>query len=250
LFVVENGVRLRVPPEKRDAVRTRLERDITIVSPGVIARNVLQDAVFAPLAVVLGPAEIAYRAQMTGIYAALGVNMPVVAPRLSATYLPPAVSDMVAALGLDATGTVTDPAALAAAAGASGGSEQLKSAAASLEATFARESGAFLSHASSHLDERARAKLQKRIDEITGRIEQTLAAAIEQDASGPRSRWPFLPRMADMFRKDTVAQERFLCMAMPMLQHADDAWRAIDAMAAEWTTDALDGRVWHGVYSI
>jgi hypothetical protein len=250
LFVVENGVRLRVPPEKRDAVRTRLERDITIVSPGVIARNVLQDAVFAPLAVVLGPAEIAYRAQMTGIYAALGVNMPVVAPRLSATYLPPAVSDMVAALGLDATGTVTDPAALAAAAGASGGSEQLKSAAASLEATFARESGAFLSHASSHLDERARAKLQKRIDEITGRIEQTLAAAIEQDASGPRSRWPFLPRMADMFRKDTVAQERFLCMAMPMLQHGDDAWRAIDAMAAEWTTDALDGRVWHGVYSI
>jgi hypothetical protein len=250
LFVVENGIRLRVPPEKRAEVRAQIERDITRVSPGVIARNVLQDAVLAPVAVVLGPAEIAYRAQMTGIYRALGVSMPVVAPRLSATYLPPAVRDMMAALGLDASGIVADPAALAARASASGGNDGLKSAAASLEASFARESGAFLSQASSHLDERARAKLHKRIDEISGRLEQALAAAIEQDTSGPRSRWPFLPRMADMFRKDAAPQERFLSMVTPILDDGDGAWREIDAMAAEWSAAALDGRVWHSVYSI
>jgi bacillithiol synthase len=250
LFVVANGIRMRVPAEKRAAVRAQIDADITLVSPGVIARNVLQDAVLAPAAVVLGPAEIAYRAQMTGIYRALGVSMPLVAPRLSATYLPPAVRDMVAALGLDAAGMVSDPAALAAEAGARGGNDGLKAAARALEASFARESGAFLSHASSHLDARARAKLEKRVDEITGRLEQALAAAIEQDASGPRSRWPFLPRMAEMFRRDTALQERFLSMVTPSLDHGDDAWRAIDAMAAEWTAAALDGHVWHGVYYV
>ncbi|HKW13167.1 MAG TPA: bacillithiol biosynthesis BshC [Candidatus Krumholzibacteria bacterium] len=248
LFVVENGIRLRVPPEKRAEVRAQIERDITRVSPGVIARNALQDAVLAPVAVVLGPAEIAYRAQMTGIYRALGVSMPVVAPRLSATYLPPAVRDMIAALGLDASEIVADPAALAARASASGGNDGMNAAAAAFEAAFAKETAAFFSVSGGRLDDRARHKLEKRMDEISGRLAQALASAIEQDTSGPRSRWPFLPRMADMFRKDAAPQERFLSMVMPMLDHGDDAWRAIDAMAAEWAVAALDGRVWHTVY--
>ena len=250
LFVVDNGIRLRVPPDKRAAVRAQIDADITLVSPGVIARNLLQDSVLAPVAVVLGPAEIAYRAQMTGVYRALGVRMPAVAPRLSATYLPPAVRDMVAALGLDAAGLVDDPAGVAAAAGASGGNDGMNAAVVAFEAAFARETAAFLSVSSQHLDERARHKLEKRMDEISGRLAQALASAVEHDTSGPRSRWPFLPRMADMFRKDAAAQERFLSMVMPMLYHGDDAYRAVDAMAAEWTTAALDGHVWHGVYSI
>jgi bacillithiol biosynthesis cysteine-adding enzyme BshC len=250
LFMVEGGVRLRVPPEKRAAVRAQIEADITRIAPGVIARNLLQDYVLAPVAVVLGPAEIAYRAQMTGIYRALGVSMPVVAPRLSATYLPPAVRDMVSELGLDTAGMVADPAAMAAQVSAAGGDNGLKQAAAALETSFANQSSTFLARASAHLDDRARAKLQKRIDEITGRLEQALTAAIEQDTGGPRSRWPFLPRMADMFRRDSVPQERFLSMVTPMLFHGEDAWRAVDAMAGEWAAAALDGHVWHGVYSI
>jgi hypothetical protein len=39
-------------------------------------------------------------------------------------------------------------------------------------------------------------------------------------------------------------------MVTPMLYHGDDAWRAVDAMAGEWAAAALDGHVWHGVYSI
>lgn len=250
LFVVEDGIRLRVPPEQRDRVRARIERDITVVSPGVVARNVLQDAVFAPLAVVLGPSEIAYRAQMTGIYRELGVAMPLVAPRLSATYLPPAVDEMLSTLGLDARGVVEDPAGLSSRASAGGGDTGLKAAASTLEATFASASGTFVTYATAHLDARARQKLEKRIEEISNRLAQALTGAIEQDSSGPRTRWPFLPRMTDMFRKDSVPQERFLNLATPMLFHDAAAWRAIDALAEEWTGDALDGRVWHGVYSV
>jgi len=250
LFVVADGVRKRVPPEQRDRVRQEIERDISMVAPGVIARNLLQDSVLAPVAVVLGPAEIAYRAQMTGIYAALGVAMPVVAPRLSATYLPPAVRDMLAELGVDAAGIASDAAAVAAAVSARGGSDGIKQAAAALEASFKRESDAFRAQAAARLDDRARAKLDKRFDELSGRLAQALAAAIEQDVSAPRARWPFLTRMADMFEKNTEGQERFLSLITPMLFHGEDAWRAIDACALEWTRDALDGRVCHSVYSV
>jgi len=250
LFVVEDGVRQRVPGEQRDRVRIEIERDISTVAPGVIARNLLQDSVLAPLAVVLGPAEIAYRAQMTGIYRALGVAMPVVAPRLSATYLPPAVRDMLGELGVDAAGVAADAARVAAAVSARGGSDGIKQAAAALEASFKQESDAFRAQAASRLDDRARAKLDKRFDELAGRLAQALVAAIEQDVSAPRARWPFLARMADMFERNTEPQERFLSLVTPMLFHGDDAWRAIDACAGDWTRDALDGRVWHVVYSV
>jgi len=124
------------------------------------------------------------------------------------------------------------------------------SSATTLEEEFGQAARAFLAQASARLDERARQKLEKRIDELSGRLAQALATALEHDVQGPRSRWPFLPRMADMFRKDSIAQERFLSLIVPMLFHGDDAWRAIDGVAAQWAADALDGRVWHGVYSV
>jgi hypothetical protein len=73
---------------------------------------------------------------------------------------------------------------------------------------------------------------------------------MEHDREGARARWPFLPRMADMFEKDSLAQERFLSLLVPMLFHGDDAYRQVEALADEWAGDMLDGRVWHGVYSV
>jgi hypothetical protein len=247
--MVQGGVRQRVPADHRGAVRAEFVRDISRASPGVVARNLLQDHVFMPVAVVLGPAEIAYRAQMAGVYRALDVAMPAVSARLSATYLPPAVRDMVSDLALDAARVARDPAAAALSVTSGAVDDGLKSAAAALQSEFDRASLAFLAGTSSRLDDRARVKLQKRIDELSGRLAQTLAAAVEHDTQGPRSRWPFLPRMADMFRRDSAAQERFLSLAVPMLFHGDDAWRSIDDVASQWAADALDGRVWHGVYS-
>jgi hypothetical protein len=126
----------------------------------------------------------------------------------------------------------------------------LRAAAAELEASFQQAAGAFIDRASDRLDARAQEKLRKRIDDLGARLNQTLATAIEHDTRGPRARWPFLPRMAEMFTKDTEPQERFLSLLSPMLFHGDDAQRAIDGMADEWARDVLDGRVWHGVYSV
>lgn len=250
LFRVENGVRQRVSAGHRAAVRAEFERDITRASPAVVARNLLQDAVLAPLAVVLGPAEIAYRAQMAGVYREMAVPMPVVCPRLSATFLPPAVRDMVNDLHLDAEELVRDPGSVAASVANRSADGGLKSAAAALQSEFENASLVFLEQAVSRLDERAQRKLQKRIDELKSRLEQTLATAMEHDTKGYRARWPFLPRTADMFRKDADPQERFLSLVVPMLFHGDDAWRCVSDLSTQWSRDALDGRVWHGVYSV
>jgi hypothetical protein len=56
--------------------------------------------------------------------------------------------------------------------------------------------------------------------------------------------------MTDVFRKDSIPQERFLSLLVPMLFHGDDAWCSIEEMSSQWASDALDGRTWHGVYSI
>lgn len=250
LFLVQGGIRQRVPPDRRAEVRAEFARDIAQVSPGVVARNLLQDAVLSPVAVVLGPAEVAYRAQMAGVYREMGVPMPVVFPRLSATFLPPAVRAMAEESRIDPRELVGDPSAVAAAVVERSASDGLKEAAAGLEAHFAREAQEFIAKALPHLEEKARQKLEKRMDELRGRLSQALAGAIENDVHGPRSRWPFLPRLSDMFMRDGAAQERFLSMLVPGLYHGDAAWPCIDDMAMQWSADVLDGRVWHGVYSV
>jgi hypothetical protein len=187
---------------------------------------------------------------MSGVYDEMGVTMPVVFPRLSATFLPPGVRDMTAALGLDAAAIARDAGGVAADVASRSVDDGMRAAAAGLEASFEGAARGFIEHASGRLDPRAQEKLRKRIDDIGTRLRQTLAAAIEHDTQGPRARWPFLPRMADMFTKDTVPQERFLSLLTPMLFHGDDARASMDALAHEWAADVLDGRVWHGVYSV
>jgi hypothetical protein len=250
LFLVRDGVRGRIPPAKRSLARAEFAADISVASPGVVARSLLQDALFAPAAVVLGPAEIAYRAQLGGAYRALDVPVPVVLPRLSATYLPPAVVEMAAAAGIGVDAIARDPAEAARAARVASEDATLKRAARAFEDAFAREGRAFDSLSLDRLDARAREKLQRRLSDLGSRLRQTLSDAIEQDRRGAGARWPFLAGFTDMFRKDAVAQERFLSLLVPMLLDGEAAWPALEASADEFVRDALDRRVWHGVYSV
>ncbi len=55
------------------------------LSPAAWLRPAMQDALLPTLAYVGGPGEIAYWLQLRGVYDALGVPMPLVAPRISAT---------------------------------------------------------------------------------------------------------------------------------------------------------------------
>ena len=81
-----DGLRLHTSGEglTKTELRRRVQEDPTLLSPNVFLRPVVESAVFPTLAYVGGPGEIAYFAQLKGFFAAFGIEMPVVRPRLSA----------------------------------------------------------------------------------------------------------------------------------------------------------------------
>ncbi len=56
-------------------------------SPNVLLRPVVQDRLFPTICYVAGPSELAYQAQLGAIYAAFGVEVPLLYPRANATLL-------------------------------------------------------------------------------------------------------------------------------------------------------------------
>jgi bacillithiol biosynthesis cysteine-adding enzyme BshC len=65
----------------RQAVVEALARDPGVVSSSALLRPLLQDSLLPTAAVVGGPAEVSYFAQLGPLYAHLGVALPMVAPR-------------------------------------------------------------------------------------------------------------------------------------------------------------------------
>ena len=56
-------------------------------SPNVLLRPIVQDTLFPTVCYVSGPSELAYQAQLRGVYEHFGVPMPLFYPRVSATIL-------------------------------------------------------------------------------------------------------------------------------------------------------------------
>ncbi len=249
LFLVRDGTRHRVPSAVRAAARAEFARDVTAASPGVVARNLIQDAVFAPAAVVLGPAEIAYRAQLARVYDVMGIDKPVVFPRLGATFVPPAVAQAATRSGVDAALLAIDPAEWVTRVMRSLESARAAEAARAFESAFRLEAARFVESASERLDPRAREKLQRRVADLANRVASTAQGAVEQDALAGASQWPWLARAAELFARDRTPQERFLSALVPHSFHGDDAWPLVLDVAAGHVRDALDGRVLHRVYS-
>ncbi len=99
-FIIEQGVRTPVRHDGRHylAGRAKLSRgelesqfgaDPASFSPGVLLRAVIQDSLLPTVAYIGGLAETAYFGQLKGFYDRLGVVMPLIHPRLSATFVEP-----------------------------------------------------------------------------------------------------------------------------------------------------------------
>ncbi len=78
------GTKRKLMPEQ---VRTILESKPEAFSPNVVLRPICQDSLLPTAAYVAGPGEIAYFAQLKGVYQHFGVEMPPLFPRASATIL-------------------------------------------------------------------------------------------------------------------------------------------------------------------
>ena len=68
-------------------IRTQMEDDPSVLSPNVLLRPVVENSVFPTVAYVGGPGEMAYYAQLSGLFRAHGIRMPVVHPRRSAVLI-------------------------------------------------------------------------------------------------------------------------------------------------------------------
>lgn len=56
-------------------------------SPNVLLRPLVQDRLFPTVCYVAGPSELAYQAQLGGVYEAFGVQAPILLPRVSVTFI-------------------------------------------------------------------------------------------------------------------------------------------------------------------
>lgn len=67
-------------------------------SPNVFLRPIVQDALLPTVGYVAGPGEIAYYGQMRGMYQCFEMDMPIIFPRLSATFVEPAIDRIIGEL--------------------------------------------------------------------------------------------------------------------------------------------------------
>jgi bacillithiol biosynthesis cysteine-adding enzyme BshC len=115
LFLFHRGERRRIEWRGDDGFALRGSRDgggsvaellrtidenPGVVSPGVLARPALQDAVLGTCLQVLGPGEVSYMAQVAPVYPLFGVSPPVVALRPQVMVLEAKQIDRLGASGL------------------------------------------------------------------------------------------------------------------------------------------------------
>jgi bacillithiol biosynthesis cysteine-adding enzyme BshC len=97
--------------EIKDPRETRSKDDLLalakekpfLFSPNVLLRPIYQDALLPTVAYIGGPGEIAYFAQMKGVYEKFGLPMPVIYPRKAATIVEKKVDRVLKKFDLDIT---------------------------------------------------------------------------------------------------------------------------------------------------
>lgn len=250
VFLLEDGRRKKISTEGREAARREMERSIDQCSPGVVLRNLVQDYVFDPVAVVLGPAEIAYRAQCMGVYEMLSVSKPVVFPRMLATYIPPPLQELLGAIAVpDVAALLTRPASFVRSVYAGVVNKEVEAAAAGFKKKFQQSANGFLESVEGEVDPALLPKLEKRLADLEHRLDRVLGSAGETGKTAALARWPFLAGIGDIVRRNEKPQDRSLSLLTPFLFGGDKAASRVSAAAEAYVTAALDDETHHIVYS-
>ena len=97
VFEVQGGRRIKIA-----SADARARGAAVALSPSVALRPAVQDGVFPTVAMACGAGEIAYLAQLREVFAGVGVQPAMPAPRFGATWLPAEACALLAASGADA----------------------------------------------------------------------------------------------------------------------------------------------------
>jgi uncharacterized protein YllA (UPF0747 family) len=245
VFLIDDGLRKSVPPDRRPVLIEAAERSVERCSPGVVARSLVQDYVFKPLAVVLGPAEIAYRCQTDAIYESFAIPRPTTIPRFTATYLPPEFLDPVGVdEGSRVEDMIADPSSFARSIYRRMLPGMVGEAAREFEAQISAAATLFSNALEDGTPSKTIGRVKSGISDIRHRAARTADAAVDIGKAIARERWPFLSELEQAVRPGGRLQERTLSCLIPFLRGVD----LVD-IASAYTDDLLDGRVGHIVYS-
>jgi uncharacterized protein YllA (UPF0747 family) len=181
---------------------------------GVALRPLAVDHALPIVARVLGPAEVAYMAQLAPGYAALGVAPPPAVPRLAATLVPPvgsalartlAPEDLAAGLRALVSDPITTLAAVDRAHLPAAVTAALEELARADEAAFARARGVLGGHAPG---------LEQLVDSVAGKArfqrERLWEAAVKREKLRREAELPATRRLPAFLRPDQGMQERQL----------------------------------------
>jgi len=93
----------------KETLLARAKENPSLFSPNVLLRPIYQDALLPTVAYVGGQAEIAYFAQMKGLYETFGLPMPVIYPRKNVTIVEKKVDQILKKYGLEISNLWTQP---------------------------------------------------------------------------------------------------------------------------------------------
>lgn len=249
IFLVEKGERRKVPHASRSLLRDALHARIESCSPGVILRTLAQDRLFQPLAAVLGPAEIAYRAQIDELHDLFSIPSPAPVPRCGATWIPRAVAERCAGTGLAWEDLLKTPQALADLLGAAALPRETADESERLAMRLRRELDQYLSSVSNAVTGKPLHKYRTRVTEAGRRLEQAIGQIGEAARQAASDNWPWLPRIDALIRPRGKPQERTVSVLLPFLAGIDEAPDLLTGLAGRFLDDLLDGRPGHYVYS-
>lgn len=247
VFLMEDGRRKTVAPENHRALIAAAESDVTRCVPGVALRNLVQDSTFRPVAVVLGPAEIAYRAQIAGLYERFVVPRPVDFPRMTATFVPARLGELLCG----AEDLIRDPAGCARRVYRDSVPLKLREAADDFRRQVEESAGVFLKEVDAESGDRSRGRIRSRVKEVQARTAQALDAVEDAGKRIALERWPFLSDLAQLIRPEDKLQERHYAGLSPFLfGRADADATSLVALATAHADELLDGHPSHIVYSV
>ena len=248
IFLVENGRRRSVTPDRRSILLDAVENRVETCSPGVVLRNLVQDYTFEPLAVILGPAEIAYRAQIGKVYERFGIASPVGFPRMTATFAPPPLAKLLSSKE-DARLLLLEPARFVGETYRSQTAEHLAEAVQAFEDDTKKALESLSAQIAGEMSGKPLARLRGRIKDLTTRLEQLSGAIADTGKAGALEKWPFLSELPRLIRPGDKLQERRLSSMVPFLYSPDDAAAGLIDLASKHVHELMDGRAHHVVYS-
>ena len=250
VFLLEDGVRKNVTPDLRAALAEAVANEVERCSPGVVARNLGQDGALAPVAVVLGPAEIAYRCQMGSLYGRFQIPSPVPVPRLMATFLPPALAGMLEGAPPSAVESLlADPPEFARSVFERSLDDKLRRSAAEFENDVARAVDRLARALDDTVPPKSGSRVKSRLGDLKSRAALTAGSVSEIGKAAALGRWGFLSDLGAVVKPAGKPQERTLSSLLPFMFGGDSMRQDLLAAASSHVDDLLDGRTRHIVYS-